>query len=406
MIQPKVRLQSRGAFTLIELLVVIAIIAVLVGLLLPAVQKVREAANRMSCQNNLKQMALACMNYESSYGKLPTAGEGSNAAVNGTAFANSPITVGATIAFPPAGTQMQSLFTYILPYIEQGNVYNQIDTSMYYNAISPSVTTHNGAFKVQIKTFMCPSYPFESVDSEGYGYVDYGATVYTDIVEYAGQGGTAFAVGTREKYLARQRGAIDNVPNSLAQITDGTSNTTMIGEDAARRENYVTNPAYLDPAVSLLAAGATYPNSTTTIAIDPNENTAFATRRFWRWAEQDNGFGVSGDPAPYTGTACINTNETTSAGVAKANTVNTCTTGFKIINNNNFDPSADGPTNCNWKITNNCGSNDELFSFHTGGCNVAFCDGSVHFIQDSINPVTMAALVSRSGGEVIDASAY
>ncbi|HLN30321.1 MAG TPA: DUF1559 domain-containing protein [Gemmataceae bacterium] len=362
---------NRQGFTLIELLVVIAIIAVLVGLLLPAVQKVREAAARMSCQNNLKQMALAVLNYESSYSKLPTAGEGSNAAVNGTAFAND--LVGG--AAPPAGTQFHSLFTYLLPYIEQGNIYTQIDPNQYYNAVSATVPTHVAAFQHTIKTYLCPSYPFESVDSLGYGYVGYGATVYTDIVVYAGQGGSTQAVGTRDKTHARQRGALDNMSNRISAISDGTSNTVLIAEDAARRENYITNPNYLDPA--------------TVLGISIDEGTAFTTRRFWRWAEQDSGFGVSGDPTP-TATGPLNV----------------VSTGFKIINNNNVSPGTDGPVTCNWKLTNNCGSNDEIFSFHNGGANISFADGHVAFVAEGINPVTMASLVSRSGGEVIDASSY
>src|SRR5438132_7205085 len=115
------------AFTLIELLVVIAIIAVLIGLLLPAIQKVREAANRMKCQNNLKQMGVAIHNYESTYGKLPPGGEGSNKAVNGTAFSNDLVNGAA----PPSGTAYHSLFTYMLPYIEQENIFKQIDLNQY-----------------------------------------------------------------------------------------------------------------------------------------------------------------------------------------------------------------------------------------------------------------------------------
>jgi prepilin-type N-terminal cleavage/methylation domain-containing protein/prepilin-type processing-associated H-X9-DG protein len=349
------RLARNSAFTLIELLVVIAIIAILIGLLLPAVQKVREAAARMSCTNNLKQLGLAVHNYESSYGKLPGAGEGTQG--TGTGFANlqgytgAPLPAG--VAASP-GYYFHSLWYYLLPNIEQNAVFQQIDPNQYYNANSSAFPNHAAAFKNTIKTFICPSYPFEAKDSLGYGYIHYGATVYTDISQ---------TTGLRDKVNARVRGALDNTPIAITAITDGTSNTIMIAEDAARRENYVTNTSYLDPAVTLGIA---------------NDNASFTTRRFWRWGEQDSGFGVSGDP-----------------------TLNTTTASFKIINNNNSSPGTDGPSACNWLAINNCGTNDEIFSFHTGGANVVFADGHVAFLRDSMSPVAVSALVSRAGGETI-----
>jgi prepilin-type N-terminal cleavage/methylation domain-containing protein/prepilin-type processing-associated H-X9-DG protein len=352
--------RNRRGFTLIELLVVVAIIAVLIGLLLPAVQKVREAANRSKCTNNLKQMGLACANYESAYGKLPPGGEGSNAAVNGTAFAND--LVGG--AHPPTGTLMHSVFTYMLPYIEQDNIWKQIDPNEYYNAPSASYPNHTSAFQHVISTFICPTYPYESADSQGYGYVHYGATVYTDIDTNP----ASATYGLRQKATARKRGALDNLPVALSGISDGTSSTILIAEDGARRENYITNPAYLDPAVTLGTAV---------------DGTTFTTRRFWRWAEQDSGYGVSGDP-----------------------TLNTTTTNFMIINNNFVSPATDGPATCNWKLTNNCGPNDEIFSFHTGGALAVFADGHVQFLKESTSPVVISSIVSRSGGEVVDSSQY
>jgi prepilin-type N-terminal cleavage/methylation domain-containing protein/prepilin-type processing-associated H-X9-DG protein len=345
-------------FTLIELLVVIAIIAILIALLVPAVQKVREAAARSTCQNNLKQMGLAVHNYVSQYGKVPPAGEGSNLTVTGTAFAND-LVGGAAPPIP--GSYYHSLFTYLLPYIEQQALYMQIDPYQYYNANSASFPNHANAFKEVIPIYVCPSYPSETKDSLGYGYVHYGATVYTDIVVRAGMNGTAVPVGMRDKVLARQRGMLDNIPIAVVAVTDGTSNTIMIAEDAARRENYVTNPSYIDPAVAL---GKNV------------DGGAFQTRRFWRWGEQDTGFGVSGDP-----------------------TLNTTTTAFLIINNNFTSMGTDGPASCNWKTVNNCGPNDEIFSFHDNGANVCFGDGHVAFMIQSTNPVIVSSLVSRAGGE-------
>jgi prepilin-type processing-associated H-X9-DG protein len=358
---------------LIELLVVIAIIAILIGLLVPAVQQVRAAASRAQCQNNLKQMGLAVHNYHDTYKKLPCAGEGSDPAVTTTRFSNDPGNLTAGAAPAPGSTPMHSLFTYLLPYIEQTNIYNQIDQNQYYNAKSATFPNHILAFQNVIPTYICPSYIAESKDSLNYGYVCYGATVYTDICVYAGQGGSTTPVGERNKTQCRQRGALDNGQVSLTAITDGTSNTTMIAEDAARREGYVTNTAYLDPAIFYGLASA----STDTVS----GSSTFMTRRFWRWGEQDTGFGVSGDP-----------------------TLNTTSTGFKIVNNNNSSPGSDGPSTCNWRSTNNCGSNDEIFSFHPGGANIVFADGHVQFVPDSVSPVLMASLVSRTGGEIVEPS--
>ena len=143
-------------FTLIELLVVIAIIAVLIGLLLPAVQKVREAAARMQCQNNLKQIGLALHNYHDSFKFFPTAGSADGKPLSGGPWPNS-----------GEGTNWM---VHTLPFIEQGNIYNRLtfngDAGWTDNDTQPNSSARNNVLLsagVVIKTFRCPSDPKEAL---------------------------------------------------------------------------------------------------------------------------------------------------------------------------------------------------------------------------------------------------
>jgi prepilin-type processing-associated H-X9-DG protein len=360
---------------LIELLVVIAIIAILIGLLLPAVQKVRESASRTKCQNNLKQIALACANYESEHNKLPTGGEGSTLSLSGTEFGNLPN--GMPIGQGNPG-EYHSTQTYLLPYIEQMAIYSKINLNALYNDVSANgqQVDSNGRtpFMALVPTFICPSCPTDPVDQWGYGMCHYSPTCYTDLAPPNYNGAPNAEGGYRWK-PSRARGALDIKERAvaLAAIGDGTSNTLLFAEDAGRTQDFQTS--YAEP-VSMYQGAVAAPGTG-------------SLRAFWRWAEQDNAFGVSGDP--------LATPNGPQKGV-----------------NNNATPYG-GPSDCPWTTgaptayyssANNCGNNDEIFGFHTGGANVAFCDGHVIFLRETIPTVTLRYLVTREGGENIDTSGY
>jgi prepilin-type N-terminal cleavage/methylation domain-containing protein/prepilin-type processing-associated H-X9-DG protein len=209
------------AFTLIELLVVIAIIAILIGLLIPAVQKVREAAQRASCTNNLKQIGLAFHNYEGANGSFPPACQGPTGGATG--FSNPTVAWGWGV--------------YILPYLEQGNLYNALNPtgrSMQSAFASPAGLA---ALQTPVKTFICPADPPGTMgdlnDNRPFNLGVTSQKIFIAKSNYVVNGGDIGAVSTTVNGVTTV--TTDGVfgiglQTSILQITDGTSNTILAGE--------------------------------------------------------------------------------------------------------------------------------------------------------------------------------
>jgi prepilin-type N-terminal cleavage/methylation domain-containing protein/prepilin-type processing-associated H-X9-DG protein len=324
----------RRAFTLIELLVVIAIIAVLIGLLLPAVQKVRSAADRLKCTNNLKQIALALHSYHDSNNAFPSGYVDGN--TNASSTPDNDVGPGWGWA------------TFILPYIEQDNVYRQINLKL------PIGTGANAQISQQaILVYQCPSDslqdPFDVYDSTFTSPI---ATVaHSNYVgcngweecfwNSGGVGDPAGSDGLSGGYGSAGNGFFwRNSHVRIGDVLDGMSNTIMVGE---RSSNH--SPSTWTGAVT----GGRCP----------------------AW--------MAGQ-APYSpppGPAYDNADFDEALTLAHGNATHLPSADFPI-----FDP-------------------DTFYSMHTPkGANFAFGDGSVHFLTSSISGTTYQYLCTIAGGEI------
>jgi len=188
------KIRTRSAFTLVELLVVIAIIGVLVSLLLPAVQSAREAARRMSCQNNLKQIGLAMHNYHDTYGKLP-AGMSAHPGSGGWSWA-----------------------VHIMPFMELNTIHDQINFQA-----APDDASNSVIIQTVVPTYLCPSSPQPQVNDDP-------SLPLQATNSYAASAGCNMYIPSRCSNDPEEAVFIHQRQFGFKDITDGLSNTIMVGE--------------------------------------------------------------------------------------------------------------------------------------------------------------------------------
>ena len=336
------RIISRKGFTLIELLVVIAIIGVLIGLLLPAVQKVREAANRASCQNNLKQIGLALHNYHDAFKRFPPGYVDANTKTSADMGGTPDNDLG-----PGWGWA-----SFLLPNLEQGNVYDRINFS-----VGVGMGVNVQISQQPLRIFQCPSdglqdaFPiYDSSFTNPIATVAHGNYVANNgWPECFNNAGGNFPGGVGNDGLPGTKGSAANGPffrnskTKIADVFDGMSNTIFVGE---RSSNHA--PSTWTGAVT----GARCPAWMATLPYTE----------------------------PYTpppGPSYDNADFDEAFILAHGNATHLPSADFPV-----YDP-------------------DTFYSYHSGGANFLFGDGSIHFLAGNIDPGTYQALCTMAGREIL-----
>lgn len=359
---------ARRGFTLVELLVVIAIIGILVGLLLPAVQAAREAARRMQCGNNVRQIGIALYNFESARQKFPPS---SVQIASNTGLPNAELSEYLKVG--TNGTQAlhyakQCFLTTVLAQLEQSNVLNS--GAGYNQKLDWYDPQNRVASSVAIPTYLCPSSPAPSkfLDTVNLGSAD--RTTYatggdwkpalTDYMAVNRGNSNPNATGAvwnaitsnNPSYPGAEgiKGVLgSNAFTKIAAVTDGLSNTIMVAEAAARPAQYF-----------LSRKNADYAGAPSAFMNGP-------------WAHSGNDIAVDG--------AMV----TTVSGLQVANTYNTVGQAGNVC-------------------SMNCMNQGEIYSFHTGGAQVVLGDASTHFISASIDLRTLQLLCARGDGSPVNIS--
>ena len=386
----------RSGFTLIELLVVIAIIGVLIALLLPAVQSAREAARRAQCTNNLKQMGLAAMNFESTYGTYPN--------TYGPYPIQNPL-------YPFDGGSGGSplgrgnVLTQVLQYIEQGNAYNAYNFGLDFNGgplgAGGKLNENGTAMVLSIAAYLCPSDPSAAKRVDGAGVCNYFASTggtasveYGNAKDYIGQttleeldtaylgifncmideGSAPFvapSTTTRNPGFQKISGM-----TRIADVTDGTSNTGMFAETTRSKFTAFppdANVRATDPTIVPYISGTTFygTNGVGNRVISPSCAVP-GSRLLTIWYRGLEYFRDLPNTGYYSHTLTPNS------------------------------PLRD----CGSYASSLIASHTAARSNHPGGANVCFADGSVRFIKNSVDATAWRGLGTRAGGEVISADAY
>jgi prepilin-type N-terminal cleavage/methylation domain-containing protein/prepilin-type processing-associated H-X9-DG protein len=347
-------MKKRNGFTLIELLVVIAIIGVLIALLLPAVQSAREAARRISCTNNLKQLGLGLHNYESANGAFPMC---------------TVLLYASPTATKPIFQSSWSVPARVAPFMEMGPLYNAMNFSLTYSD-PPNTTASN----TPVKYLFCPSDPGHMIDdalylNTGTATMSYGVVVGDWYVWANGGPDNRSAFGP-------------NNIRRIADFTDGLSNSL------AASEGYI---GHLQ-ARSCYTSPNSPPGMTPTNVPDPSTSVA-ALASLLSACTGSSRFGQAAGHTRWTNGGVYYSGITTAVPPNTAVVPAGWSRPFDWVS---IDENNGGPTYASLSAS----------SYHPGGVNALMADGSVKFIKNSISGFTWRALGTIAGGEVISADSY